>query len=196
VVSAAVVPLDALAPAIRSRVLRAMVVRAGGGLAPSEATVAALIGLADGQAASVAGGLMASRGGGRLAVRGDCAPLADRRVDEVTALPELGLELLRRPGDHAGVLPPWSPAAAATSVPVGVGGAVLVRARRPADRIRTPAGTKTVADAMIDAGVPRVARDLVPVVEDEQGLLWVPGVAVRSGAAGPLRLRLAPAAGK
>ncbi|MDP8910361.1 MAG: tRNA lysidine(34) synthetase TilS, partial [Chloroflexota bacterium] len=104
-------------------------------------------------------------------------------------LPELGLAL-RRGHQAGGLLPPWAPRCSASQVPISSDGTVVVRSRRPGDRIHTRGGTQSVAAAMIAARVPRVARDLVPVVEDAQGLLWVPGVAVRAGAQGEMRLRL------
>ena len=42
---------------------------------------------------------------------------------------------------------------------------------------------RKLQDLMVDAHVPRVCRDLVPVIVDEQDQpLWVPGVAQRAGA--------------
>jgi tRNA(Ile)-lysidine synthase len=58
-------------------------------------------------------------------------------------------------------------------------GPLTVRTRRPGDRIRLAGGTRTIADVMGEAGVPRVVRDLLPVVTDRDGLpRWVPGLAV------------------
>lgn len=61
-------------------------------------------------------------------------------------------------------------------VPVGP---LTVRTRRPGDRIRLAGGTRTLADVMGEAGVPRPLRDLLPVVVDADGRpRWVPGLAV------------------
>jgi tRNA(Ile)-lysidine synthetase-like protein len=90
------------------------------------------------------------------------------------------------------VLPPWTPPRAATSVRLHDSHGIVIRARRPGDRIRTAAGTQLVADAMVGAAVPRPARGLVPVVADGDGPLWVPGVAVRAGQQGAVRLHLEP----
>jgi tRNA(Ile)-lysidine synthase len=58
-----------------------------------------------------------------------------------------------------------------------------VRSRRNGDRLRTRAGMRKLQDLMVDAHVPRVCRDLVPVIVDEHDQpLWVPGVAQRAGA--------------
>lgn len=183
--------LTALGEAVASRVLRRLVT--GGRPPPSERALAGVSRLRDGQAAILSGGVMVTRGGGLLAVAaGPVVPLADRRSGADVALPELGLTLRRTvDAPPAPLLPPWAPARAAASVATETGGKLLVRARRAGDRIRTSAGTQKLSDAMASAGVPRLARDLVPVVEDEDGVLWVPGVAVRRGAGGPARLHLA-----
>ena len=58
-------------------------------------------------------------------------------------------------------------------------GPLTVRTRRPGDRIRLAGGTRTLADVMGEAGVPRAVRDLLPVVTDRDGRpRWVPGLAV------------------
>ena len=55
-----------------------------------------------------------------------------------------------------------------------------VRARRDGDRLRSSVGMRKLQDLLVDAHVPRVCRDLVPVVVDEHDEpLWVPGVAQR-----------------
>ena len=173
--------LDALPGAIALRVLRQMVSEAGSAAVLSEAGYAALRRLEDGQSLTLAGGLLAGRGGGWLAVAPATQPLPPRPVaDDGVALPEIGLMLHREPSPGSGHLPPWAPARAASAVPVAGTADLVVRSRRPGDRIVTAAGTQLLADAMISAGVPRLARDLVPVVADERGPLWVPGVAVRA----------------
>lgn len=44
---------------------------------------------------------------------------------------------------------------------------LVIRSRRPGDRITTAAGTRKVQDVLVDAKVPRPLRDLVPVLADE-----------------------------
>jgi tRNA(Ile)-lysidine synthase len=63
-----------------------------------------------------------------------------------------------------------------------------VRARRSGDRIATAGGTRTLADVMSEAGVPRALRDLLPVVVDAERdrPLWVPGLVLDVDAAAPL----------
>jgi tRNA(Ile)-lysidine synthase len=75
-------------------------------------------------------------------------------------------------------------------------GPFLVRARRDGDRIRTPGGTRTLADVIAEAGVPRAVRELLPVVvrAADDTVLWVPGIVVdedvRAQAGRPARVRL------
>jgi len=58
-------------------------------------------------------------------------------------------------------------------------GPLSVRARRDGDRVRTPVGTRSLADVMGGAGVLRGLRDLLPVLVDEHDeVVWVPGLVV------------------
>lgn len=59
---------------------------------------------------------------------------------------------------------------------------LVVRSRRPGDRIRRSAGSRKVQDVLVDAGVPRLVRDLVPIVALGEQVLWVPGIAVDAAA--------------
>ncbi len=65
-------------------------------------------------------------------------------------------------------------------VELALDGPFLVRARRDGDRIRTPGGTRTLADVIAEAGIPRAVRGLLPVVvrADDDTVLWVPGIVV------------------
>ena len=180
----AVEVLEGLHEAVATRVVRALTARAVPGCRLSEADTTRLIALSDGQGAELAGGIVASRGGGHLVVAGGYHCTVQRRLTGAQiALPEIGVTL-RRGGRAAGVLPPWAPRRATACVPVTVGEPLTVRPRRPGDRVATAVGVRSVARAMAAAGVPKIARDLVPVVEDASGVLWVPGVAVRDGATG------------
>jgi tRNA(Ile)-lysidine synthetase-like protein len=62
-------------------------------------------------------------------------------------------------------------------------GALCLRSRRPGDRIHLPGvGTRKLQDVLVDARVPREARDDLPLLESGSEILWVPGVARGSGA--------------
>jgi tRNA(Ile)-lysidine synthase len=60
---------------------------------------------------------------------------------------------------------------------------LLVRSRRPGDRVRLLAGaTRKVQDVLVDAKVPREARAAVPLLVAGVDILWVAGL-VRAGGA-------------
>jgi tRNA(Ile)-lysidine synthase len=56
-------------------------------------------------------------------------------------------------------------------------GALVVRSRRPGDRLRPLGlgGEKKLQDIFVDAKSPREERDGVPVIADERGIVWVVG---------------------
>lgn len=191
--------LSCMPVALAHRIIRNMIVVAGGPEAASEAAVVAVLRLTDGQAVTLPSGIVATAGAGQIAVGPAGAGLPVRQMTgPELAVPEIDVVIRREPAAAAAAgnaLPPWAPAAAAAAVPVSRTAPLVVRSRQPGDRIATAGGTQTIADAMIDAGVPRLARNLVPVIADDDGPLWVPGVAVRAGASGELRLSLTPALG-
>ena len=57
------------------------------------------------------------------------------------------------------------------------GARLVVRPRQRGDRFMPLGmrGTKKVSDFMIDAHIPQAQRDLVPLVCDEKGILWLAG---------------------
>jgi tRNA(Ile)-lysidine synthase len=59
---------------------------------------------------------------------------------------------------------------------------LVIRSRRPGDRVRTTGGTRKVQDVLVDAKVPRPLRPLVPILADEEGAVAVVGGQVRSAA--------------
>ena len=189
VVTLPVAAFEALPSGLAVRLAREMAARAGA--APlSEAGFDALRTLGNGRTLTLPGGLRASRGGGWYAMARATPPLRQRAVDGgAVMLPEIGLCLRWDDQPGEGSLPPWAPPQAAAAVHLAGSEGLVVRSRRPGDRIVTAGGTKSLADAMIAAGVPSLARDLLPVLADDEGPLWVPGVAVRAGAGGPRSLR-------
>lgn len=60
-----------------------------------------------------------------------------------------------------------------------------LRSRRPGDRVRTPAGSRTVSDVLTDAKVPRFLRDSVPVLCDGDDPVAVVGLS-NSSSKGPI----------
>jgi tRNA(Ile)-lysidine synthase len=77
-------------------------------------------------------------------------------------------------------------------------GGMAVRSRRPGDRLRPLGlkGEKKVQDVLVDAKVPAGERDGVPIVCDDDGILWVVGhclderAAVGPGAGQALHIRM------
>jgi tRNA(Ile)-lysidine synthetase-like protein len=76
------------------------------------------------------------------------------------------------------LLPPGLHAPRMSVRVVGTGD-LSVRTRQDGDRVRTPGGTRTLADVMSDASIPRGIRGLLPVVVDATDqVVWVPGLVV------------------
>jgi tRNA(Ile)-lysidine synthase len=69
---------------------------------------------------------------------------------------------------------------AGLALPLEPGDQVVVRNRRPGDRVR-PLGcryTRRLKDILIDRGVPRSKRGHLPLLEVDSRLAWVPGVTI------------------
>ena len=56
---------------------------------------------------------------------------------------------------------------------------LTIRSRQPGDRIALPrqTGHRKVSDVLIDAKVPRLVRDHIPLLCDLEGILWIVGIA-------------------
>ncbi len=57
-------------------------------------------------------------------------------------------------------------------------GSLVVRNRRPGDRIRLRSGTKKLQDLFTDRKISREQRDAIPLICDENALIWIVGEAV------------------
>ena len=95
-------------------------------------------------------------------------------------IPELGLMLHLTQARPA----PWmfrgSHSRAAMSLPLKAGQQVLIRNRRPGDRLR-PLGCsyeRKLKDVLIDRGIARTERDRLPLLIVGGRLAWVPGVTI------------------
>jgi tRNA(Ile)-lysidine synthase len=62
----------------------------------------------------------------------------------------------------------------------GLSGPIVLRNRRPGDSLEREGGRRTVKRILIDIGVPQAQREIVPVVEDRNGIAAVLGAAVGS----------------
>jgi tRNA(Ile)-lysidine synthase len=191
------VPSPALAathPALARRVVRMALVELTG-RRPSAATVARVLAAGEPGAPSA----MTLPGPVALTVEDGHHVLAPVAPDEApaVALPRLGTVV-------------WSPAGVAVTVGRGTAGlqlpltlegpgalppalarerlqvrlaavdGLVVRHRRPGDRVRLAGGSRPLGDVLADAGVPRAVRSRWPVVAvaDGREVVWVPGVAV------------------
>lgn len=54
-------------------------------------------------------------------------------------------------------------------------GALVVRNRRPGDRIRLPVGSKKLQDFFVNEKIPREARDAIPLICDAGKVIWIIG---------------------
>jgi tRNA(Ile)-lysidine synthase len=200
------VPLDFLADAdaaVTRRVLRQLVLAVRGGSdPPTAAEVETLRGLTVG--ALDLSGATVSAAGGWLAMAPPELPAPPPVVLPLpgrVAWPVVGWQVRARTPDtpgqgqlQLGLVETWRPphvAIADDLLPPGadvalgqvvLGGlavdALTLRARQPGDRIVTGAGTRKLQDVYVDAGVPRLVRDLLPVVVAGDRVVWVPGLAV------------------
>lgn len=62
---------------------------------------------------------------------------------------------------------------------------IFIRPRQPGDRMRPVGlgGTKKVQDLFVDERVPRAVRDRVPLLLDQGGIVWIPGLRIDERAA-------------
>ncbi len=188
--------LAALPPALARRVARRALLAAHPAHAPDLADVDALLAVCrpSGPAAAEPAGVRVERFAedAVLLITGppsSAAPVLPARVlsvPGVVALPELGpgcrltaerpITHVGQPADHRQRL----------IVKVAVATPLVVRGRRPGDRLRPLGlgGAKKLQDLLVDRKVPRTERDRVPVVVDATGrIVWVVGHAVDADAA-------------
>jgi tRNA(Ile)-lysidine synthase len=189
--------LGGLPPALATRVLRGLIAEVGGGGAgPPARAIERCLALAPGQAMHVPGGVLVTAGGGWLAAAPpDLRPLPERalHLPGSTPLPEIGCRLGVVTGPTSAALSPpqarGDTSARTWHSPDGA--ALVVRARRPGDRLPLRAGSRSLQDLLVDAGVPRPARDLVPVIATAEGAVrWVPGIAATPSPGPPAGTRL------
>jgi tRNA(Ile)-lysidine synthase len=102
------------------------------------------------------------------------------RVPGEVFLPELStiLRLRRRPA--AGWMFEGSPHRAGLALSLSEGDEVVVRSRRPGDRVQPlgAPGRRRLKDILIDHHVPRRERDRLPLLVVAGRVAWVPGVTV------------------
>ncbi len=189
-VSVDLAALEALGPALRGKAMTMWARRLGARLERSAVEVAQAF-LTDGRS-----GQGVDLGGGvRFRIELDRAEFvveADAGVDEplVIESPVRGTGRARLGGRTIGVA--WaahSYALQRDSVPSGMEARfgidglafpLVLRARRPGDRLLTPVGHKKVKKILLEARIPSEARDRVPILVDaHDDVVWIPGVARR-----------------
>ena len=76
-----------------------------------------------------------------------------------TEIPELGIRVTCQSGE---------------GIPFCVKGSLVLRSRQEGDTIRLSCGTRTLKKLFIDKKIPAMARDRIPVVADDAGVLLIP----------------------
>lgn len=189
-------------PAVTRRVVRSLVLQVRGDMDPPTAAEVEAVRHLDGGAVDLAG-VVATSAAGWTALAPSELPVADARPVEVPGVTPWGplqwrVDALTPDADgreqlHLGLRETWQPPQARTDPRVLLPGAreplaqvtlggladpagLVLRPRRPGDRVVTAAGTRKLQDVFVDAGVPRQLRDLVPVLVDGDRVVWVPGL--------------------
>lgn len=171
--------------AVARRVIRAQVGRLDPAVAWSATQVDAVLELAGrpaGGGALTLPGVLVERVGDHVCLR----PAAGSRLRPVggfeyrldvpgsVVVPEAGLVLSAQESAPGQVI-----SSGDVALPVS-SGPLTVRNRRPGDRVRTGSGHhRKLQDLMVDAKIPRLDRDRVPLVTASDGqILWVAGLAL------------------
>jgi tRNA(Ile)-lysidine synthetase-like protein len=173
-------------PAVAARLIQLAYGRVGKRRRTLErAHIEAVLTLADGSTVNLPGGYSAGRFGAVTVFRPAMGPaIKSWRV----VVPVLGKATV--PGVGYAIKAGGKNAAAPADYAVtldeeAVGGHLVVRSRKPGDRIR-PAGlggTRKLQDVFVDAKVPQDVRVLYPVIGSEKEVFTVPGLAVSEDAA-------------
>lgn len=102
------------------------------------------------------------------------------RIPGRLEIPELGLGIrITRRATTAWMFR-GSPRRAGLALPLEPGDEVTVRNRRPGDRLHPlgAGGSRRLKEVLIDCGVPRAARDHLPLLLLGERIAWVPGVTI------------------
>ncbi|UCE27163.1 MAG: tRNA lysidine(34) synthetase TilS [Candidatus Coatesbacteria bacterium] len=175
-----------ITPAVAARLVQLAYERLGKRRRTLErAHIESVLTLADGSTANLPGGCSAERSGGATVFRpAPCPEVTSWRV--VVPVPgkasvpgvgytiKVGVNNVTTQTDYAVTLDEEA-----------VGGRLVVRSRKPGDRIR-PAGlggTRKLQDVFVDAKIQRDARVLYPVIASEKRVLSVPRLMVSEDAA-------------
>jgi tRNA(Ile)-lysidine synthase len=174
--------LEEMDPAIRRLVLRRMAEHAAAGQVPLGRSRAAeiwrLVNQPEGGVIELGGGVEAHAEHGHVRFTAGPAAEAAEGILTVPGVCRFGTWEVRAELE-AGVPPAEGPDLAVLD-PGALGSAVTVRAWREGDRMRPLGldGTKSLQDLFTDRKVPRSLRHVLPVVEANERIAWIAGVAV------------------
>ena len=179
-----VFPREAFAgfhPAIQVRLLMRAAERVGGDASPAASHLSNIVAALDKQTSRVSlpGGLICSIGRQRITISRPGGKARERPSEATLTVPgktSWGAWTLTAK-ETKGALPKRIGELEAYLTATAIRGGMLVRSRRPGDRLRPLGmrGEKKVQDILTDAKVPAEERDDVPIVCDDKGVLWVVG---------------------
>ncbi len=179
-----VFPREAFAgfhPAIQARLLMRAAERVGGEASPAASHLSNIVAALDKQTSRVSlpGGLVCSIGRQRITISRAGGKARERLPEATLTVPgktSWGSWTFKA-REAKGALPKQIDKLEAYIAAAAVRGRLRVRSRRPGDRLRPlgMSGEKKVQDILIDAKVPVDERDEVPIVCDDEGVLWVVG---------------------
>lgn len=128
--------------------------------------------------ASFPGGVIVCRNYGQLE-KGECISATEPVLlpcPGALELPAIGIRVICEPADQLKSEKDW--------FTVSVCGHIRIRSRQTGDSITLPGGTKSLKKLFIDHKIPAPRRQLIPVLEDDKGIIGVYGI-------GPDKTRLA-----
>ncbi len=179
-----VFPREAFAgfhPAIQARLLMRAAERVGGDASPAASHLSNVVAALDKQTSRVSlpGGLVCSIGRQRITISRAGGKARERPSEATLTVPgktSWGAWTLTAE-EAKGALPKQIDKLEAYIAAAAIRGQLRVRSRRTGDRLRPLGmrGEKKVQDILIDAKVPAEERDDVPIVCDDEGVLWVAG---------------------
>ena len=190
--------LLSLSPALRTRAVLRLYRESGGVGMPTRAQLSALFAREDGTRRNrrydLAGGMRAvledgvfyilprkadaprPRASYELPLQMGCNPIGQKGEGELWLFPARNQTFEK---EHQNV---YKLLMQADLTSATMGGKLLARSRRAGDAYRTGGMTRIVRRLLSAAHLPQDLRELLPVVCDEQGILWVPGFGVRDAA--------------
>lgn len=165
--------MQAMHPAIRSRVLEKLLKDAGV-REPEQTHIVMAEALVFSQKpsakASFPGGITVARRYDRLEVLTACSSLEEMTLNCPASVTIPGYEIHCAPAQELLQTP--------DTFTVTVSGDLTLRSRRSGDSMRLPGGTKSLKKLFIDRKIPAAHRPCIPVIADEQGILGVYGFGV------------------